>query len=212
MLSTPDVRNLNEQVYDPAEDLFLLLDSFEQEQSYLTSRFKSPIIFEIGTGLGIVLSFLQKHIFPNGYNLASDINPHACVQAQKTFADNNTNGVEMMQMSCCDGIRTGVVDVLVFNPPYVPAEEVPALPNSDSDPTWLDLALLGGKDGMVTTWPVLNTLDGILLETGVAYILFCARNHPLEVAKIMVSRGWNVETILHRKAGWEVLLVLRFSR
>ena len=51
----------------------------------------------------------------------------------------------------------------------------------------LDLALLGGKDGMAITDKLLRQLEQILSPDGVAYILFCARNKPKEVIKRFVD-------------------------
>ncbi|KAK6872136.1 eRF1 methyltransferase catalytic subunit MTQ2 [Candida tropicalis] len=89
---------------------------------------------------------------------------------------------------------------------------IPEIPTQDEDPVWLDLALVGGEDGMVVTWKVLDCLEQTLSSNGIAYILFCARNKPESVAEIMRERGWNVEVVIHRKAGWEVLSVLKFSK
>ena len=215
MLATPDVRQLRPQVYDPAEDLFLLLDCLEQERQWLQSRFPHPVCLEIGSGSGVVLSFLHTHIFPAGYAVATDINPNACLQTCDTFRDNNPGGralVEALRMAGFSGVRDGIVDVVVYNPPYVPAELVPTLPTADDDDAWLDLALDGGADGMELTWPILDHLDSKLLPLGVAYVLFCARNHPDDVASVLRARGWRVSEVMRRKAAWEVLLVLRISR
>lgn len=65
---------------------------------------------------------------------------------------------------------------------------------------------------MVITWKVLNNLTNVLSKSGVAYILFCARNKPETVTSIMQLKGWNVEVVINRKAGWEVLSVLKFTR
>lgn len=214
MLPTPLFENLDEKVYEPAEDSFLLLDCLEEKLDYL-KRFPHPIVCEIGAGLGIVTAFMKSHLFPNGVFLATDVNPTACETILKTAKLNNETGldtVELCQMSLTSSIRSKLVDVLVFNPPYVPAEIVPELPDDTSDDKWLDLALLGGEDGMEVTWIVLDNLDLILADGGVAYILFCARNKPDEVAAVMRERGWNVECVVHRKAGWEVLSVLEFRK
>ncbi|ODV69138.1 hypothetical protein HYPBUDRAFT_152309 [Hyphopichia burtonii NRRL Y-1933] len=118
-----------------------------------------------------------------------------------------------MQMNLTSAIRSNKIDLLVFNPPYVPAENVPEIPKDLEDSSWLDLALLGGQDGMVTTWEVLNNLENILTpEFGIAYILFCARNKPDQVAETMKARGWKVDVVIHRKAGWEVLSILLFQK
>ena len=103
----------------------------------------------------------------------------------------------------------------MFNPPYVPEEVVPQMPavDDDADDGWLDLALVGGKDGMEVTWLLLDALDDVLSrERGCAMILFCKRNNPEQVAKTMEERGWKVALVGERKAGWEVLSIWRFSR
>ncbi|ODV81062.1 putative methylase [Suhomyces tanzawaensis NRRL Y-17324] len=217
MLATPVVKDLNyDKVYEPAEDSFLLLDCFEEQSLYLKSRFSSnvPVVVEIGSGSGIVTTFLHQHILPESVYIATDVNPHACETVLKTAKDNSATNylVDSCQMDLTTAVRKQEVDVLVFNPPYVPAEEVPKVPETSEDSTWLDLALLGGPDGMIITWKVLHSLDTILSPKGAAYILFCARNKPDEVAEKMRALGWDCEVVIHRKAGWEVLSVIRFTR
>ena len=60
----------------------------------------------------------------------------------------------VVQCDLLNGLRVhGGVDVLVFNPPYVPTEE---------DDSWardIRFAWKGGGMGMQTTWRVLNELD-----------------------------------------------------
>lgn len=224
MLPTPIVKDIDiDNVYEPAEDSFLLLDCLEEQCQFITERFESriPLVTEIGTGSGIVTTFIQQNILPQSVLITTDINPHACKTVLKTDKANNINFngtkkpyiLDSCQMNLTTGIRQGSIDMLVFNPPYVPAFELPSVPTTEEDKTWLDLALLGGEDGMVVTWSLLDDLNNILTpEIGVAYILFCARNKPKEVAKIMQEKGWYVETIIFRKAGWEELSVLRFIR
>lgn len=215
MLPTPYIKDLDERVYDPSEDSFLLLDSLEECLPELQAR-KYPTVCEIGAGSGIVTTFMKVNIHPHGLFFATDVNPAACDTILNTVKENDTQAkfhtVNVFQMSLTSAIRPKSIDVLVFNPPYVPAEEVPEIPSDPQDCTWLDLALLGGSDGMVVTWQVLYNLDKILAADGVAYILFCARNKPDSVAQIMRDRGWSVRTVISRKAGWEVLSVLEFKK
>lgn len=224
MFPTPIVKDIDiDNVYEPAEDSFLLLDCLEDQRQFITERFRSriPLVTEIGTGSGIVMTFIQQNILPRSVFITTDINPHACKTVLQTDKDNNLEShrrrkqyvLDSCQMNLTTGIIQRSIDMLVFNPPYVPAFELPSIPATEEDKTWLDLALLGGEDGMVVTWRLLNDLDKILTPgIGVAYILFCARNKPKEVAEIMQEKGWSVETIIFRKAGWEELSVLRFTR
>lgn len=220
MFPTPIVNNIDyDKVYEPAEDLFLLLDALEEESGFIHQNFTSiaPLVTEIGTGSGVVTTFIHQNILPDGIFISTDVNPHACQTALKVAQYNNDHAdkkkpfaIDSCQMSLTTALNPRSVDILVFNPPYVPAFEVPDVPKTLDDNTWLDLALLGGEDGMVVTWELLNNLENVLSPRGVAYILFCARNHPETVAEAMRVKGWDVKTVISRKAGWEVLSVLKF--
>ncbi len=208
-----------DKVYEPAEDSFLLLDVFElkSERIFLQQQLEKispalPIITEVGTGSGIVTSFLHNNIIKSGLFLTTDVNPHACSASLKTSSENNgTKYIDSIQNDLTTSIRPGLIDMLIFNPPYVPDEKVPSL-ECKNDYDWLDLALLGGVDGMEVTNQLLHDLEFILSESGVAYILFCARNKPEIVADIMRIKGWNAKCVITRKAGWEVLSIYRFWR
>lgn len=221
MLQTPYIKCNSETVYEPAEDSFLLLDALEKEQDYLTNTFKDQlsVVCELGPGSGIVTTFMMQHGIPSkefSIYIACDINPWALDATVNNASRNNciTKYLEPIQSDLNSFLRPKQVDLLLFNPPYVPAEFVPQIPETRADTgTWLDLALLGGEDGMVVTEKVLNQLDNILSPTGIAYILFCARNNPEKVAEEMRNeQNWEVELVLHRKAGWEVLSVYRFMK
>lgn len=223
MLPTPYIKCDYDKVYEPSEDSFLVLDSLEKDLPYLNDRFKDnfSLVCELGPGSGIVTTFMMQNEIPNKNNslyFALDISPWAL---EATIDTAKLNGctekdhyLEPVQSDLTSSLRAKQVDILVFNPPYVPAEEVPEVPTKrEETDQWLDLALLGGKDGMVITQKVIDQLDTILSPKGVAYILFCARNNPEElVSKIIESQPWDIELVEHRKAGWEVLSVYRFSR
>jgi release factor glutamine methyltransferase len=133
-------------------------------------------------------------------------------------------------------LRVGEVDVLIFNPPYVPTPELPR-PSSKPDTGTsagdskvveeakvsfeesshlLELAYAGGKDGMETTDRLLADLPQTLSARGCAYILLCAQNRPEEVKQRIRGFGssWRAETVRTsgRQAGWESLQVVRAWR
>lgn len=56
--------------------------------------------------------------------LGVDINPHACAVAARTAAQNDTT-LEIVRSDLLSALPrlSGKVDILVFNPPYVPTEE-----------------------------------------------------------------------------------------
>ncbi|KAH7590941.1 eRF1 methyltransferase catalytic subunit MTQ2 [Nakaseomyces glabratus] len=220
MLPTPYVKCDYEKVYEPSEDSFLLLDILEKERQYLADRFSKSlnVVCEIGVGSGIVTTFMMQNTIPSAGHLnlyyAIDVNPWA-LESTLTTADINNckkSYLEPVQADLTSSFRTREIDLLIFNPPYVPAEDVPTIPEeTDDQDKWLDLALLGGEDGMDVTNKVLDNLEAILSLSGVAYILFCARNKPEEIAKRM-EQIWDIKLIEQRKAGWEILSVYRFQK
>jgi release factor glutamine methyltransferase len=122
-------------------------------------------------------------------------------------------------------LKPQTIDLLIFNPPYVPTPTLPSPPiqepptttTFEQDSHLLSLAYAGGPNGMATTDRLLQQLPDILsLDRGVAYILLCEQNRPEEV-KERVRRwgvGWKVETVGRsgRAAGWEKLQILRIWR
>ena len=71
-------------------------------------------------------------------------------------------------------LKYGMVDVLIFNPPYVPTPDLPSIPDATEDrgrPSYeddshlLSLSYAGGADGMETTDRLLNDIPKILSKT-----------------------------------------------
>lgn len=214
MLPTPIVKADYDKVYEPSEDSFLMLDSLEQEKPFLLEKFNKycPIMLEIGSGSGIVTSFFQNQIINNSICLTTDLNPNACKTTLITGQLNKNQFIDSIQSNLNSSIRNNSIDVLIFNPPYVPAESVPDIPKDENAYEWLDLALEGGEDGMIVTNQLLNNLELILSNNGIAYILFCARNKPVEIMKQLESKSWSSELIIFRKAGWEELSVYKIFK
>lgn len=263
MLPTPSTSHVDfERVYEPAEDSYLLLDtlSSEDEKSFLSSRFKTqnastsdsppcPLILEIGTGSGVVLSFIHSNaltIFSRSdiLTLGIDVNAFACRATAQTVSvaeDESENvqghldGAEGEKGRLNHGfylgnvlgdltsaLRGGEVDVLVFNPPYVPTAELPKMPLAgetkasttyEEDSHLLELSYAGGADGMETTDRLLESLPVVLSKRGVAYVLLCAQNKPAEVMERIRKwgEGWMADIVgsSGMKGGWEKLVVVR---
>ncbi|KAI0192876.1 methyltransferase domain-containing protein [Xylaria flabelliformis] len=252
MLPTPDTSHVAyERVYEPAEDSFLLLDilSSASETAFLQSRFfatsPDPLVIEIGPGSGVVIAFLAAHastIFGTRNILtgAVDMNAHACVATTETVRraiSSNAATASAAFLGAVQGdlvapLRDRSVDVLVFNPPYVPTAELPSRGGSsrggngykgereatgnsfEEDSYLLALSYAGGKDGMETTDRLLDGLPRVLSDRGCAYVLLCAQNKPEEVKERVRRGGWRVETVgsSGKKAGWEKLQIIRIWR
>ncbi|KAL8886659.1 MAG: hypothetical protein Q9192_006447 [Flavoplaca navasiana] len=213
------------------------------------ARISSPLIVEIGTGSGIVLAFLTAHaktLFgtPGILSLGVDINQYACKASVQTveIACQNTDddsqdasspgGTGFLLTSVTgdltSAIRPGTVDLLIFNPPYVPTAGVPTAfatnevngerqAASDADSDVLSLSYAGGMDGMEVTNKLLEQLPSVLnVDRGVAYILLCKQNKPDEVIQRIREWGapWRVDVVGRsgKHGGWEKLQILRICR
>ena len=250
MLPTPDTSHVPYQrVYEPAEDSFLLLDTLSSasECTFLQSRFPpsssngSPLVLEIGTGSGVVIGFVHaqaKAIFGSTNILTAgvDMNAYACratVGTVQRAGQDNPDSHGMYLGSCMGDLTTafrpGEVDVLIFNPPYVPTSEMPVRPEAfkhevpaaggkdpsyDDDSYLLSLSYAGGDDGMETTDRLVGAIPTILSRRGCAYILLCAQNKPDRLKDRVRSEfgdGWRAETVgsSGKTAGWEKLQIIR---
>ncbi|XP_011885308.1 PREDICTED: hemK methyltransferase family member 2 [Cercocebus atys] len=112
-------------VYEPAEDTFLLLDALEAAAAELAGV---EICLEVGAGSGVVSAFLASMIGPQALYMCTDINPEAAACTLETARCNKVH-VQPVITDLVKGLLPRLkekVDLLVFNPPYVvtPPEEV----------------------------------------------------------------------------------------
>ena len=253
MLPTPSTSHVSfDTIYEPAEDSFLLLDTLSSasEAAWLTDRFQtsnssaSPLVVEVGSGSGVVIAFTaanSKHIFGRDdiLALAVDVNRDACQATKQTVQTaiaetgnaNSTHYLSSLTGDLVAPLKPGSVDVLLFNPPYVPTPSLPLLPQPGQNETkplsrsekfehdsyLLSLSYAGGADGMETTNRFIEAIPSALNpERGVAYLLLCAQNKPEEVKARIVRdwEGWSAETVGRSgmQAGWEKLVILRIYR
>ncbi|KIK49527.1 hypothetical protein CY34DRAFT_7388 [Suillus luteus UH-Slu-Lm8-n1] len=217
MIPTPDLSHLTrhdlEQVYDPAEDTFLLLDALEQEAEAL--RKECPLIcLEVGSGSGCVSAFLGKILGQSSsLYLCTDINKHA---TRCTLATGKKNKIPLDPVTCplarpLLSRLHHAVDVLLFNPPYVPTdtdEASSAQSSADIAGSWA-----GGADGMEITNRLLQDVECLLSPRGRFYLVALKQNDvPSIRSKMLEDFGLTSQIVIERRAGREFLLIIRFAR
>ncbi|KAJ3269279.1 hypothetical protein HDV01_001608 [Terramyces sp. JEL0728] len=192
-------RSEYDKVYEPCEDSFLFLDLLEQELPYLHSLNPTSIL-EIGSGSGVIITFISQLLGPDRLYYSTDINPFACQATRKTTLLNNVN-VEIINTKFIDGIKEKF-DLCLFNPPYVVTtnEEI----QGDLARSWA-----GGINGRVVIDEFLSLLDQIC---SVCYLLVINENNPQEILEIMDKKGWKSERVIYRVVGWEGQSILKFVK
>lgn len=239
------------------------LDNNAQQNAGTEPSSTSPLVVEVGTGSGVVLGFVagnSQQIFGRRdiLTLGTDVNRNACLATRETAVkavherqeeeqqpqptptptENATGNAKTLYIASlmtdlCTPLRPGSVDVLLFNPPYVPTDELPRLPTIteqeqekaelsrsakfEQDSYFLSLTYAGGLDGMETTERLLEAIPGVLHPVrGVAYVLLCKQNRPEEVKERIRGweGGWRAETVGNsgKQAGWEKLVIVRIWR
>jgi len=227
-IKTPDTSHLTskefENVYEPAEDSFILLDALEIEIEKI-QELKPTFAVEIGPGSGIISAALanipvsdkltQKLCFV----FSCDINVSACQATQRTAHQNNvSSNVAVVCSNLLEGLIDRCrenIDLVVCNPPYVVTseEELLNVRNNDTLIAGIEAAWAGGKLGCASvTNSLIQILPHILSPKGVCYIVLEQSNKPEEVGRYADTFGLNHSIILQRRAGREFLLVMKLKK
>ncbi|KAG8578022.1 hypothetical protein GDO81_010358 [Engystomops pustulosus] len=194
------------EVYDPAEDTFLLIDALEKEAEELKSGVE--ICLEIGCGSGVVSAFVASLIGPKAWYLCTDINPMAALCTVET-ASTNAVHIDPIITNLVSGLLPrlqGQIDLLLFNPPYVvtPSEEVGS--------RGIEAAWAGGKNGREVIDRFLPVVPTLLSPKGILYLLVLKENNPDDILENMNSYGLEGSKALSRQAGREHLTILKFRK
>lgn len=200
-------------MYEPAEDTFLLLDGLEADLDALKAA-EPRICLEIGSGSGCVSAFLSKILGPSSaVYICTDINPHA---NKATRGTGRQNQVELDPVNAVFALPLqqrlrGSVDVVLFNPPYVPTsfEEAQMSQNQGN----IGGAWAGGWDGMEVTNKFLEQVEELLSPQGRFYLVALKQNNVPEIRQRMEDIfKLHSEVVIERRAGREYLYIIRFTR
>nr|XP_020645284.1 hemK methyltransferase family member 2 [Pogona vitticeps] len=195
------------EVYEPAEDTFLLLDGLEGDAEVLRSAC-IDICLEVGCGSGVVSTFLASIFGPTALYLCTDINPVASLCTVETAIRNKVD-IQPIITDLVTGLLPrlhGKVDLLVFNPPYV------VTPSVEVKNHGIQAAWAGGKNGREVMDRLFPLVPDLLSPKGYFYLVTIKENNPDEIIKNLEKGGLNGSELLSRQAGRENLSVLKFCK
>ncbi|KAL1406917.1 S-adenosylmethionine-dependent methyltransferase [Vanrija albida] len=215
-IPTPQIAHLTEDdyehVYEPAEDSFILLDALEADAAVLRDL-KPALAVEIGSGSGIASTFVATMLGDDEVCiLSTDINKYASDATKRTAAANDVY-LNPVLSDLLTGLKpriTGKVDLLIFNPPYVETEETERAVTQDQRD--IGGAWAGGQYGMTVTNKILQQLPSLLAPGGRFYLVAIHQNKPDEIIARMRAVGLECKTMIKRRAGRELLSVIRMIR
>ena len=146
--------NIDDNVYIPAVDSYLLADNLEIKQG--------QSVLEIGTGSGIVAMYASR-LTDN--ITVTDINFDACELARKNFEDNGIENIEILFGNLFEPVKNRKFDVILFNTPYLPTEEDEVLDDT------INYAFDGGLNGRKVIDLFLNEVGNHLNDNGIVQII-----------------------------------------
>uniref|UniRef100_A0A1L8DS10 Methyltransferase HEMK2 n=1 Tax=Nyssomyia neivai TaxID=330878 RepID=A0A1L8DS10_9DIPT len=214
-METPFLTHLTQEdykfVYEASEDSFLLLDALEEDLTQIRDN-KPLLCVEIGSGSGVIITALAKSLSSSAHCVAIDINQHACKATKKTTIINEAT-VDVIAMDLLSSFRCNSIDLLIFNPPYVPTEENEV--NHGDEETFagcLVKSWAGGEDGCSTVKRLMPFLKEKLSQSAVFYLLLLRENKPREMLKIFLEMGFSGSIIKERRIRGEYLYILKIVR
>lgn len=183
-------RDVETQVYQPAEDSALLADA--------AVEFARGRTLDVGTGSG----WVAQQVAEDGDAervVASDLNPHACESARK-------RGVETVRGDLLAPFAADSFETVLFNPPYLPTD-----PENEWD-DWMEQALSGGESGRALIEPFLADLGRVLTTGGQALLLVSSLTGYEEVLGLVRDAGFSHEEVRQESYPFETLSILRLTK
>jgi release factor glutamine methyltransferase len=169
-----------------------------------------PRFADIGTGSGC-LAVSLLHELPAARALAVDVSPAALLVAQRNAKRHGVSDrlrlVHSDLFSALDGAE--VFDVIVSNPPYVPAVVLPALPREvQKEP---QAALDGGPDGLTLVRRLLTEAPAFL-SAGGSLVFEIGASQAEAVESLIDRRSWESIELRTDLQGIPRTVVLRKRR
>ncbi|ASJ08429.1 protoporphyrinogen oxidase [Thermococcus siculi] len=177
---------LHPQVYEPAEDTFLLAENLAVKEG--------DAALDVGTGTGIIALLMARRARKV---LGVDINPIAVELARENARINGIENVEFRVSDLFENV-SGKFDVITFNAPYLPGE--PEEP--------IDLALVGGETGREVLDRFIYEVPDYLKPGGTAQIVQSSITGVEETLKRLEKAGLTAKIAAKRHVFFEDIVLI----
>jgi len=184
-----------EEVYEPAEDTFILAD-------YLAQSVKeTDTLFDMGTGCGILAVIAARKALRV---VATDLNPHAVECSRLNAETNNVAGkVDVRLGDLFEPIQNiEKFDLIVFNAPYLPSEPL-------EEETWIGRAWAGGHSGRQIIDRFINEAPHHLRENGRILLVQSTLANVEETIAEFARAGFEASIVAEKKFPFETIVVVQ---
>jgi release factor glutamine methyltransferase len=175
------------EIYEPAEDSYLLVNVLKKYLPKLIERNSDLKLLEVGCGSGIqiknILGLEKENIF------CCDINPEAVEKCKELE-------VNCVLSNLFENI-VGKFNVIIFNPPY--------LPENKNEPKDSQLVTTGGKQGSELINKFLRQAKKHLENNGQIFLLTSSLTQGISF------EGYEINLIAKKKIFFEELFVWRLN-
>ncbi len=175
-------------VYEPAEDTFLLYEAIQNE---VKGKVESAL--DMGTGSGFLAKLLLKKA---GKVTAVDKDPEAIRYARKSLKK-----AELIESDLFRNVK-GKYDLITFNPPYLP---------QDSWRFGKEDHTIGGKEGYETVVRFIKQLRKHLKKGGICLLLISSLTKPRKVEEYISEAGLSFRVVSRKRLFFETLYVYRIQ-
>lgn len=145
-------------------------------------------VLDVCTGSGC-LAILAAQAFPNAKITALDISPQALQVAERNVADYGLQErIKLVESDVFSQVGNKKFDVILSNPPYVPAASMATLPAEyRAEPA---LALAAGEDGLAVIHRLIREGTRYLNNNGLLVVEVGHERHAVEAAYPKLSLTW----------------------
>jgi release factor glutamine methyltransferase len=147
-----------------------------------------PIGVDLGTGSGAIALAMATEV-PHARIVAVENSPEAFIWARRNVEESGAANARVVFVDLADALPEldGTVDVVISNPPYLPAAAIPRDPEVRLyDP---ERALYGGADGLDVVRAVSRTALR-LLHPGGTLVIEHGELQGAEIRALLAADGW----------------------
>jgi release factor glutamine methyltransferase len=178
-------------VYEPAEDTFILLENLRVE--------RSDRVLEIGTGTGIIAI---KASMNSRMVVATDINPYAIECATENIIVNKSFNIEIRKGNLFEPVKGEKFDLILFNTPYLPTDDKEKI-NDELNAAWD-----GGVDGRMLIDRFIEGLPHYFNQGGIVQMVQSSLSDVNMTLKKLENLGFKVSVTARKKVFFEEIAVI----